>query len=506
MSGVMHVRFESSLENLCEANSSFDTAKLKICYTGENRNGSFISKETIEKCMNTIYNCPIVCHYDRETDSIGGHDMEIVSDDDGTIRLVNITTPVGVVPESATPYFETAPDANGVEHEYFCTDVLLWKRQEAYRKIVSDGTVGHSMEINVFDGGTDKESGLYNINDFEFTAFCLLGDGVTPCFEGASVEMYSMSEFKVKMEDMMRDLKESFSLVTASNEEVADIHPQENSMEGGEVLEFEENVLQGQETAEDGHVEFASDAADDSVRQVVDDSAEAFELASNLRSSLHEAVRGMEVIVKWGDEMPRYWYVDHDAEAMLVYAEDEKDYHLYGFSYSMNGDKVEIDVDSRKRMKYAIVEYDEGEDMSPLVPLFELIDERFEANDKAWAEKFQAASDTIDTMTAELSELEVLRKFKSDTEAAAASEAREAVFNEFSDLNGVEAFEALRENCADIEVSDLEEKCYAIRGRQETQMKYSRSSGSPKIRVDRSVNENKPYGDLFDLYGENKSK
>ena len=60
MDKVLNMTFASSLTNLCEVNSSFDTGVLRICYTGENRNKSFFSKEAIVNSIPTIYNCPIV--------------------------------------------------------------------------------------------------------------------------------------------------------------------------------------------------------------------------------------------------------------------------------------------------------------------------------------------------------------------------------------------------------------------------------------------------------------
>ena len=68
MDKVLNMTYASSLTNLCEVNSSFDTGILRICYTGDNRNGSHISKKAIKKSLQTIYNCPIVCNYDRGWD------------------------------------------------------------------------------------------------------------------------------------------------------------------------------------------------------------------------------------------------------------------------------------------------------------------------------------------------------------------------------------------------------------------------------------------------------
>ena len=150
----MSIVFSSGITSLTERNTSFDSGILRVCYTGKNRNNSFISKETFERCMPSIYNCPIVCRYDRDTDTIGSHDMELVGTDDGGMRIVNITQPVGVVPESAKYWWEEIEDDSGL-HEYLCVDVLIWKRQEAYKKIKEDGITDESMEISVKEGGAN---------------------------------------------------------------------------------------------------------------------------------------------------------------------------------------------------------------------------------------------------------------------------------------------------------------------------------------------------------------
>ena len=146
MNKVLNLTYASSLTRLCEINSSFDAGVLRIAYAGENRNGSYIDKKTFEKCMKTIFNCPIVCNYDRDTDTLGGHDMEVVRDSEGELKIVNLTTPVGCIPESAKVFWETIEEEDGSTHEYLCAEALLWKRQEAYQKIKKDGFTAQSME------------------------------------------------------------------------------------------------------------------------------------------------------------------------------------------------------------------------------------------------------------------------------------------------------------------------------------------------------------------------
>ena len=513
MGKVVHMAYSSSLSSLCEINSSFDTGVLRIAYTGANRNGSFISKETFERCIETLYNCPIVCHYDRETDSIGGHDVELVSGEDGSMRLVNMTIPIGVIPESSKYFWSVVEEEDGTEHEYLCADVLIWKRQEAYRKIKEDGITAHSMELTVKDGA--MEGGLFVIKDFEFTAFCLLGDEHEPCFESSALGLFSYDEMKKQMAEMMSDLKNEFSLVVPPVGD-NDKHPQNHPMEGGEKVLNEKLALVAEYGLEVENLEFsiedltleelrekfeAMKPAEPAVDPVVDEPAEPkadFALAGQIRDEIYNALSVEKIECCWG-EMTRYHYVDHDHEALQVYCYDAEDWKLYGFSYSMNGDNVVIDFESKKRMKFAIVDFDEGEQPAPFAGVFEEITKQYTANDTQWSEKYQTASDTITSME---NELGTLRQFKTDTEEAALAVARDEVFAQFEDLVGVEEFDALREHCAEYELDALEEKCYAIRGRKGTTAKFTTESKPPKLKVDKTAPvSNDPYGGLFARYG-----
>ena len=513
MGKVVHMAYSSSLSSLCEINSSFDTGVLRIAYTGANRNGSFISKETFERCIETLYNCPIVCHYDRETDTIGGHDMELVTNADGDMRLVNMTIPVGVIPESSKYFWSVVEEEDGTEHEYLCADVLIWKRQEAYKKIKEDGITAHSMELTVKDG--EMEGGLFVIKDFEFTAFCLLGDEHEPCFESSALGLFSYDEMKKQMAQMMSDLKEEFSLVVppvGAN----DTHPQNHPMEGGEKVLNEKLALVAEYGLEVENLEFSIEdltleelrekfeamktAEEPVVEPAVAEPAEPtvdFALAGQIREEIYNALSVEKIECCWG-EMTRYHYVDHDHEALQVYCYDAEDWKLYGFAYTMNGDNVVIDFESKKRMKFAIVDFDEGEQAAPFAGIFEEITKQYTENDTQWSEKYQTASDTITSME---NELGTLRQFKTDTEEAALAVARDEVFAQFEDLVGVKEFDALREHCAEYELDALEEKCYAIRGRKGTPAKFTHESKPPKLKVEKTLPVNEPYGGLFAKYG-----
>lgn len=520
MDKVLNMTFASSLTDLCEVNSSFDTGILKIAYVGDNRNKSSISKKAFEKCIKTMFNCPIVCNYNVEMDTIGGHDMEIVRDDKGVLHLINSTNPVGVIPQSAKVWFEDVEEDDGTVHEYLFAEALLWKRQPAYQKIKKDGVTAQSMEITIKD--SEMIDGILQIYDFEFTAFCLLGD-CEPCYESASIEMFSKQDFKKQFSEMMQDLKESFSLVTTSDED-DNIHPQQNLTEGGaEVLdknietaaktgveldslnfseeEIKENFEEAEvaEVVEEGEPEAVED--EESIETTEGGDEQEFALTGDIVTELRKELCKVTVECEWG-EYCRYWYADSDFDLKEVYFWDETDWLLYGCSYEMNGDNVVIDYESKKRKKYAIVDFDEGEQPSPFAEVFTQLTNKLHDSSK-WEAKYNTASETIASME---TELDGLRQFKAETEATIADEARAKVFAQFDDLAGVEAFEALRENCKEYDAETLEEKCYAIRGRNTSKANFALDVVTPKLKVDKTdiTNNKEPYGTLFDEFGSNK--
>lgn len=186
------------------------------------------------------------------------------------------------------------------------------------------------------------------------------------------------------------------------------------------------------------------------------------------------------------------------------------DWKLYGFTYSMNGDNVVIDFNSKKRKKVSIIDFDEGEAEFSYKHIFEHVIEmsalsketeltaQFEMQRTALEEKYNTASDTIKNMNRELDEL---RQFKSQKLADERSEQEGAVFAMFADLNGIEAFESLKQNCSELSIDELEEKCYALRGRNGThtfsKQKHDKLTRLPVEKNGAAAFADEPYGGLF---------
>ena len=578
MGKLMSIPFdfsEASFYDIKEVNSSFAVGTLKVMYLGKNRNGSHFTKNSVEKALPSLHNVPIVCHWNDEEREIGGHDMAVVADSEGGLRLKTLTEPCGVVPDHAKFSFAIERDGSD-EHEYLIIEnVILWKRQDVYSYIVNDlnGVVKHSMEINVNESHKMPD-GYIDVTDFEFTALCLLGN-CEPCFEGSQLELFSAQTFKKKMEEMMSELKEVYTLINPSYE-VDNTHPQ-NSTEGGEtvldnekematVAEFEteeekrkriakadddddvtptpsvventsggsnsgltsgtttgggsnsgsdnasggndnanggdttgtttEQPQQTENTQTEGETQTTEQTENtqtegtqtegeqtDGTQQTEGDNTgdgdpdttggtDGYALTQGVVSEIERGLEGETVETCWG-EMCRYIYVDSDFEAGMVYCFDINDWLLYGFKYTMNGDAVDIDYDSKKRYKFSIVEFDEGEQADKLGEFY------------AKATK----------------ETEVYKQFKADVEAQEAKAAREEILSKFTDLANNEEFTALVEKSAEFDCDTLLEKCYAIRGKCSTVEKVTFSNKAPKLCVETKETEEEPYGGLFTKYG-----
>lgn len=549
----MKLVYPATITEITSQNSSFDACMIRVMYTGKNRNKTSISKAAVERAIHTIYNCPIVCNYNIEEDTIGGHDVDVISTDRG-IKIVNLTDAIGVIPAGAEYHWEEITDGDET-HEYLCIGGVLWKRTPAYEKIKRDGIEGQSMEIDVTSGKT--VDGYYEIEDFSFTAFCILGDSVEPCFESAAIETFSLAMYKQNIARMMEDFKREYSMVITASAD--DIH--KDSLKGGEgKLDVNELMAKYGLSAEDidfsidetpadeleakfaeiakkknfdgdgdgqgdgqgdsgstsndggnsqtsgddntqssGDTQTGSDSTSDSQPQEDGDDEDTpgtagtkekkdFSLtAEQFRMELISALREEMVYDDcWECNVPRYWYIDYDTEAGEVYAEDRKDCNMYGLKFTVDGDHVVIDFASAKRKKIVFVDFEGGENT---VAVFAMADEIAK-------ERFGAIKE----------ELEGLRNYKKNEEYKKLNAERENVFSNFSDLNGNEQFEDLRNKCQDMDVSQIEEKCFAIRGRIAS-MKYSTDTNTPvrtPVEVYAQIPEDEPYGGIFIKYNVGK--
>lgn len=509
-----YLEYSSALQDITEVNSSFDAARLQIAYVGDNRNKTSISKQAFEKAVPTMFNCPVVAHYMREEDEIGSHDIEWVDEGNNDYKLVNITQPVGVVPESAKWNWEKVREEDGSIHNYLCTDVLLWKRQEAYQNIKENGVTKQSMEIKVNHG--EMVDGYFEIDDFEFEAFCLLGDSVTPCFESAALFSFAKKEFETQYtqmlaefkaafaetkegdkENMLKKLLEKYSVAESDLEfEVKGLTDEELEAKFAEVyekVEVEEPEVEPEvapaedkteETFEEDEPEVEEPAANEEPEEETEEVVEeGYTLNSNLREELYEAVRTEKVHDEEYGDLIRYYIVDYDEAETMVYCVDCMDYKMYGFAYTLDGDNVTVNFDTKKRMKYEIVEF-EGDP----------IDEPTNFSYGEFAAEIKA------NIKAEYAPLEEeLSQFK----AAKRSSELEAIYAQFDAVftegKYAEEYSELKEHADDYSLDELSEKVYSLYGRKNFETFSLKKEEKKNISVkipEKSDERSSLYGDV----------
>lgn len=198
-------------------NPLFSKSKIYVMYHGENRNGSNITKENVERNLATIKNIPIIGEFDKNSDNFKGHGGKLELSEDG-IEFIHTTKPLGVVPESATTYWEIVKDKKGIEREYLVVDgAYMWNRYEKEVETLKEENFGQSMELEVFDGEWVQDDRIFDIKDFAFSALCILGidrDGsghVEPAFGDAKIITYSKSELQDELSEMLKEFKYSLS-------------------------------------------------------------------------------------------------------------------------------------------------------------------------------------------------------------------------------------------------------------------------------------------------------
>ena len=404
--------------NLAEdaLNPGISKADVKVLYLGENRNGSFINKETAMKMSETLRACPIVGAYRKDIDDFGDHG-EIIHIENGEITFDCATVPYGFVAPDAKVWFKEFTDydefGNTVNREYLMTTAYLWTGQyPEIERCVKEG-MGQSMELDgaSIDGrwAENSESGIefFIINDASFTKLCVLGDGVEPCFEGASVEAPNISDkfskegFTTTLYNMMNELK--FALAENAdakdaNAENAEKTDDSESAKEEETTEFVEKQEEVEETAEEAETfaekeEKADDVAEENLDQESDFSAnteeekESEEVVENSEESADNefAEKDAEIETlksKIASLQEKYSLLEIEAEELRSYKASrisaDKDALINKYNMLSDDDKAEIvankdsysceEIESKLALLYVKknVDFDDQEEEVPV--------------------------------------------------------------------------------------------------------------------------------------------
>lgn len=198
--------------NIC--NDEIALVDILLCYHGENRNGSRMSKETMNRAIPTLYGIPIIGEYiylDDGSQDFGSHGGKITISDKG-VKFESTTIPYGFVTKEAVDSAEwvTVTEKDGhTQHEYLSLKgCAVWYKRMPEVSSILEKNYGQSMEIRINDYSYN-DNGIMDITDFTFTGACILGSNpngeeVEPCYESACIgRHYELDAIKNDIKEMM---------------------------------------------------------------------------------------------------------------------------------------------------------------------------------------------------------------------------------------------------------------------------------------------------------------
>ena len=327
---------------ISDKNNRFINVTIDVLHTGLNYNGSIFNKEVVDENIETIKNTPIlgfITEVPYEDKDFKGHEYVITKDENG-IRRKYIGEAFGMIPESCNPRWITKITDSGVEREFLQVDGLLWSKfQDAADIMLNDIEKPQSMELYPYDiDGYEDDDGNFVFSKFSFDGCCILGSKVEPAMEDAKIEVinFTMSDFVKNIQsELINKYGEFTKLASETTKKAFTKMVNEKTNQGG--IETMSNT----------------DFTQTLLAQFEDISA---------------MVRQHETFVdRWGYECSRYYAVDIQENEVIV-VDAKNSYNYFGLSFTMNGDKAEIDFDSAKRKK---LRYEDYEDSSSVEGAFD---------------------------------------------------------------------------------------------------------------------------------------
>lgn len=192
---------------------------LQSCHIYENRNGSYISKTTMQNALSTFSNKPILGHIIQKDDGsydFDSHNMEMVDDpwNEGEQRVHYIEQPIGIVPESCNARLEYDKEK---KKTYVVVEGWIFEDygNGAAEIIKEKGGTKVSVELGVKEFSYNAKKKRLEIKDFVFMGVTALGEHVGEGMLGSNMklsdfccpESLEVENFAETIEELNRRMK-----------------------------------------------------------------------------------------------------------------------------------------------------------------------------------------------------------------------------------------------------------------------------------------------------------
>lgn len=509
-------------------NEKFLKLRLKVCHNARSLHNTRFTTPSLNKAKDSSANIPILAHIfenDEGELEIGEHDFVIEKDryNSDKDRRIYLEQPVGVVPENNS--YEVVEE-DGISYVYL--DAYIWKGYSNYCVDILKNSerIKLSMEVDFYDYHYSRKEECYLIEDYRYRAITLLGGDNRPAMQnsGGTIVNYCAADEQlgiVSVEEICSEISKVFSAKeeTKKGEDEMDSETiqailDELGVTKGE-LDFEitddmtENELRAKikeylakkeadmdeeaNKAKNNSVE--ESVAEQTIEPVAENSAEpTTEPVAEPVTEKYYSAESHIVKFSMSDEDKRNaiynalleatddeYYIIQTYENYVI-AQSWLDGKIYKIGYTKSDNSVSI-----------------SEGFTEVFPEFVTADEKNELD------QMRSNYSTLE------SEVTELRQYKADAESAQRTAALDAVFSKFdSRLAECEDYKTLKESNSDYSVDQIEEKCYAMIGRMNTENPEKEEEGVVRVgysvRFENEMKKNsdrKPYGGLFEVFGNN---
>lgn len=467
--------FKAKVEPVKPVNSEFELCKVYVQGIGKNRNGSYMSKENVQKYSDTLNYCPVVGHIIEATDPstgekhryMGGHDYAF----DENWEVVDLTVPYGVVVNDSFD-FEIVNEY-GTDVEYMTAQVILWTGRYPILKdaIYSDDFYfNQSMEINPIQYRTlEEDSNYIEILEWSYSALCLLGkaddknspEHTEPCFISSSVIpiKFEKSEFEYEM----KELKEKLSFCFKNNsEEKGGIVNLDKKLE---ILQkFNKTIDDLDFSIEDMSVEDLNAKMEELFGEK-EPKAEPIAFSATYkekRQALQNALDPIIVKDAEGNYVEETYFYIEDFSDEYVFVEKD---HWTASDYDCKYGRFAYTFDETTHIATITGEFEE------MVKVWLTIDEKSKLDEERanyetkYSELEREFSDYKADHSYFNSEFEELKEYRNSKEAEERDTAEKTIFKKYEKKIGeTNEFSELKKNASNYSIKDLEKECLYIVG------------------------------------------